>query len=393
MIQISDVLDLELASALSESVEVLAWEPQRSFLPGQTKPGDEDERRYQDPPGGVSAHDTLGSFRIRRLPLLRGFARRSLSWLARTGPSVAERLLAQTPDPEHSPLICSTPFFAPVAERWPGPVIYWLTDLIAEYESTNRNQVIELDRRMCRAATVVCPNSAPLARYLQNSAGCEADKICIVPNATRGANILHDPPRGPATRTSDLRSIQMPIAGVIGNLAENMDWRLLQRVVKLTPWLTWVFVGPTTMAIADPGARRARRAVMAHANTLFLGRKPYGALAQYARCFDVAVLPYSRRDPTSSGSSTRFYEHLAACRPMIASGALEELTHKQPLLTLVGNADEAVAALERLRAQNFDDGLLEVRWRASRHGTWQARAAAIQQALAERVPTAAAVFA
>ena len=35
-------------------------------------------------------------------------------------------------------------------------------------------------------------------------------------------------------------------------------------------------------------------------------------LAAYARAFDVAVLPYRRVEPTYSGSSTRFYEHLAA---------------------------------------------------------------------------------
>lgn len=386
MIQISGVLDLELGSALSESVDVLAWKPQRTFFPHFTKPGAEQEQPYID-----SLFPAMhgGTFRIRRLPLLHGFARRPLCWLAPMTPLVMERLLLQTATPEESPLICSAPFFAPVAERWPGPVVYWLTDMIAEYASANRRQVMRLDRRMCRVATLVCPNSARLAGYLLREACCDAAKIHIIPNATRAANVLSEPPTSPGPRPATLAGIRGPIAGVIGNLASNMDWILLQRVVHLTPWLTWVFVGPTSMQIADGAARRARHALMHHPNARFVGRQPYGSLAQYARCFEVAFLPYRYCEPTCSGSSTRFYEHLAACRPMISTRALEEFTHKEPLLSLIDTADDAVRALEQLRMQHFHDGLVELRWSVSRHGTWQERAESMRQALSERAPAMA----
>jgi hypothetical protein len=376
LLQVSDVLDTELGSALAESVPVLAWEPVRSLVPSRIAIGHERERLY--------APDS--TLRLRQLPLLRGFSRAPMSWIADTHSAVLKRLLQQTPNPEQSPLICTVPYFAGVAERWPGPVVYWLTDLIAEYASADRAQVEKLDRRMCRASTLVCPNSIRLSNYLVERGGCKPAKIQIVPNATRESNVLEEAPSAPMPLPEAIATIPRPIAGVVGNLAGNMDWLLLQKLIDLTPYLSWLFVGPTTMQIPDPVARHAREHVMSLPNTYFVPRQPYGALASFARAFDVAVLPYLRCEPTYSGSSTRFYEHLAACRPMIATRGLEELNRKEPLLKLVDTAEEAAQALNILHEQNFNDGLISARWEASQQGTWQTRARTIVAALSERVP-------
>ena len=381
LLQISDVLDLEFATALAESVPVIAWEPMRSFTPFRTPPGLEAERTH---PGS--------SLRIRKMPFLRGFARPPLSWISQTGSSLSRRLKLQVEDPETAPLICTTPFMAPVAERWPGPVIYWLTDLISEYSSANRKQVMALDVRMCRAATLVCPNSRRIRAYLIERAGCDPGKIEIIPNATRAANLLPQAPlsceSAYESRPAALKAIpalrDRPIAGVIGNLAGNMDWLMLKEVVTRTPWLSWVFVGPTTMQIVDLQQREARAQLLSRVHVHFIGKRPYGELAQYARSFDVAILLYRRCEPTYSGSSTRFYEHLAACRPMIATDGLEELTHKSDFLQMVRHPQEAVACLEQLQAMQFNDGGNERRWRESLHSTWQARAQAVLVALASR---------
>jgi glycosyltransferase involved in cell wall biosynthesis len=228
---------------------------------------------------------------------------------------------------------------------------------------------------------MVCPNSRRLADYLIKHGHCSSSKIRIVPNATRASNLLPEPPSEPGPLPDDIANLPRPIAGVIGNLAGNMDWLLIEQLVKLSPGMNWAFVGPTTMAIPDPVHSKARDRVMRLPNARFTGQKPYGALAAYARSFDVAVLPYRRCEPTYSGSSTRFYEHLAACRPMIATPGLEELTRKQPLLRLVETADEAAKAMAELRSVNFDDGLTSMRWKESQHGTWQARAAFVEHEL------------
>jgi hypothetical protein len=369
LLQVSDVLDIEFGSALAERVPTVAWEPEREYFP-RLRRGPLRSRENADPP-----------LTIRGFPLLRGYARWPGSVIARIDTSVTDCLLRYTTDPEDSPLICTIPYFAPVAERWPGPVIYWLTDLMEQYTGADPAMVHDLDRRMCRTAKLVCPNSQRLADYLIQHGNCLPEKIRILPNATRASNLLPQPPHAPGKLPPDIARLQRPIVGVIGNLAGNMDWLFLEELICSTPNFSWVFVGPTTMHIPELEIRSARARVLRLPNAHAIGLKPYGDLAAYARCFDIAVLPYRRCEPTYSGSSTRFYEHLAACRPMISTRGFEELLHKEPLLQLVTSAEHANDVLQELQSNGFDDGRADLRWEASRNGTWQVRAAVVQREL------------
>lgn len=370
LLQLSDALDAEFGSAMGEAVPVLAWEPVRHLLPWV---GAEQDQQLTDPP-----------LRVRQFPLMRGYSRFPISAVYDFGAVLAERIAAQCLRPEECPLICTTPFFASVAERWPGPVVYWLTDLIAAYPSVDADQVRRLDTYLCRLADLVCPNSYRLAEYLIDQAECEPTKVQVIPNATRERNLLPAPPAQPAELPPDLADLPRPVAGVVGNLAGNLDWMFLDRLIATAPGFSWAFVGPTSMRIENPVQRAARETVMAHPAARFVGRKPYGELATYARAFDVALLPYLGVEPTYSGSSTRFYEHLAAGQPIVATRGFEELLHKEPLLRLVDSAEDAAMWLTELQALGFDDGLRELRWRASLRATWQQRARAMREALSGR---------
>ena len=189
----------------------------------------------------------------------------------------------------------------------------------------------------------------------------------------------------PAELPPDAADLARPVAGVIGNLAANMDWVYLQGLVARTPEFSWLFVGPHAMEVPEPDQRAARESLLAHGGRVrFIGSRPYGALQSYARSFDVAILPYRRKEPTYSGSSTRFYEHLPACRPMVATRGFEELLHKEPLLSLSDCPEESAGILAELKQRDFRDGHEPARWEASRTGTWEARAATVVNALAAR---------
>ena len=370
ILDVGSIWTKEFASALSGVYPVTAWSPFMSYTGAL-----EDWQRAEflpDPP-----------LPILRFPLQRGYARTPLRQLAGFERALVRRMSAQCDDPADSPLICSTPFYAPVAELWPGPVIYYVTDLTVGYDGVDPGQVRSLDRRMCAVAKAVCPNSNRIADYLCNPAGSTPEKITVVPNATRQSNIPGAPLLAPTALPSPVAHLRRPVAGVIGNLAGNMDWTLLLEVIERTPELAWVFVGPSSMAIPDASQGRARAEVMQRAT--FTGARPYGELQSYARAFDVAVLPYFKKEPTYSGSSTRFYEHLAACRPMVATCGFAELLEKEPLVHLVRNAAEMADALLALRATGFRDGFEALRWEASRRGTWEERA----KTLADTLPSSA----
>ncbi len=363
----------EFASALSKQAATIGWLPE--FSSASLIHNGEEESQCDDPP-----------LTIRSFPLQRGFARFPLTILAQEKKRITRRLSERAGNPAISPLICTAPHYAGVGEEWPGPVIYYVTDFFPAYRN-NHEFIRALDRRMCEAATLVCPNSQRIADYLNREAACPGEKIVIVPNATRAANVLPQAPTDVSELPADIAGLSRPIAGVIGNLAENTDWVLLRETIEYTPWLSWAFVGPTQMDVHDRAQNEARNAVMRQQDRIrFVGEQPYGVLRDYARSFDVAVMPYRKREPTYSGSSTRFYEHLAAGRPMIATRGCEELLHKEPLLTLIDTSAELVASLEKLRADNSSDSQEELRWRVSRDQTWEKRATQMMAALAERSP-------
>ena len=368
ILDVNSVWMKEFACALGELAPVTCWSPIMRRL-GMFEDW-QSLRSLGEPP-----------LEVVQFPLQRGYARSAVQRFYRYESGLLKRMMDGCFSPKSAPLICSTPFYAPVAERWPGPTVYYVTDLTAGYDGIDAEQVIALDKRMCRAARAVCPNSVRIAEYLVSRAACDPQKITIVPNATRAGNIAEAPLLGAGARPLDLKHLRGPIAGVIGNLAANMDWILLAEAIQQTPGVSWVFVGPACSPIADRTQAKARSWVMQHAT--FTGPKPYGELQSYARCFEVAILPYLKREPTYSGSSTRFYEHLAACRPMLATRGFAELLAKPPLLELVDHASEIAACIARLRLTQFHDGYEALRWEASKRGTWQVRARTLMQTILE----------
>ena len=369
-LQILDVGSIwmrEFASAMCEQTPTVAWLPEmvRARIRGRAR-----LERSEDP-----------LLEMRRFPLQRGYARVPLRWVLRFEKRIAAMLRSGCEDPARSPLVCTTPFYAPVAELWPGPVVYYATDLTVGYDGLDPEQVRGLDRRMCRVAEAVCPNSQRIAEYFVGDAGCSPGKITVIPNATRAGNVPDWALLEPQALPEDIRDLQRPIAGVIGNLAGNMDWVVIRGAMERTPWLQWVFVGPTGRSLEDREQNGAREWVRGRAR--FVGATPYGELQRYARSFNVAVLPYRKKEPTYSGSSTRFYEHLPAGRPMVATRGFAELLEKVPLVRLVDTGEEMAASLEELRGKNFQDGLEMRRWEASRTGTWQERARMLRRSLGQ----------
>jgi len=362
----------EFAAALAKQTAVLGWCPQ---ITGTGMFRDtESEEILSDP-----------ELRIRYFPLQRGFAKFPVSFIAREAARMSRRMLRRSDTPDDSVLVCTSPHYAPVAERWPGPVVYYVTDLFIAYGDSPA-LVNALDRRLCQAAQLVCPNSERIAEYLVQRAGCGSQKISIIPNATRKSNIKTAPSFQAMEPPRDVRDLPKPLAGVIGNLAGNTDWLMLEEVIARTPWLSWVFVGPTEMQISDARQRDARhRLQQGHGRIRFVGARPYSQLQAYARALDVAVLPYLKSEPTYSGSATRFYEHLAACRPIVATRGFAELLKKEPLLQLINSAPEMTRALEELRAVDFQDGRENLRWKASQTETWEERASSLRNALGKQI--------
>jgi glycosyltransferase involved in cell wall biosynthesis len=362
----------ELAAALAKDVSLLGWIPEITWL-GRFR---HHEYREEHP----NPHLTLQHF-----PLQRGFARWPLRALLPEAPRIVQRLLRYSADPKTTVLLCASPHYAAVAERWPGPVIYYMSDLYYAW-GEDPAYINYHDRRLCQRANLVCPVSERGKDYLVQQAACPESKIAISPMGTRAENILDEPLLTPAPLPALIADIPRPVVGVIGNLAANTDWLFLQDAIAALQEVSWIFVGSTEMPIDDSAHAQARSELERHSGRVrFLGPRPYHELADYARSFDVALLPYRKREPTYSGSSTRFYEHLAACRPMLATKGFAELLTKESLVHLVDSASQFVERFRAFQTNDFRDGHEVARWKASKTETWEARASAMRKELATRL--------
>ncbi|HQR06090.1 MAG TPA: hypothetical protein PLN21_04665 [Gemmatales bacterium] len=362
----------EFAGALSREVDLQNWLPEISWT------------GYFKDTGKTSKHDNP-PLSLNHFSLQRGFAKWPFRLVCDEGKRIAKRLRKKTIDESKTVLLCISPQYAAVAEAWKGPVIYWMTDLYCAY-GDDPAFITACDRRICHRANLVCPISERCKDYLVEKAHCALEKIAISQTATRSSNILASPLLHPGDLPADIADLPRPIIGVIGNLAANMDWLFLHSAIKKLPGYSWVFVGPTDMNIPDTAYRQARAELQAKGGSVrFVGYKPYHQLAGYAQCFDVALLPYRKVEPTYSGSSTRFFEHLAACRPMYATDGFAMLLSKEPLVHLVYDVDSFVKQVKELSNKGFMDGVEMDRWKASHSETWEARATAMREEIGRRM--------
>src|SRR5262249_9658485 len=146
VLDVGSVWIKEFASALASFTNTVNWAPVMSAW-GFMKEWEREER-LGDP-----------VLLIRRVPLQGGYSRFPISALTNLGKRQSKRMIRRSDFSPESPLICTTPFYAPVAESWPGPVIYYQTDLTIAYAGADAVTVRACDRRLCRVAAAVCPNS------------------------------------------------------------------------------------------------------------------------------------------------------------------------------------------------------------------------------------------
>lgn len=272
-------------------------------------------------------------------------------------------------------VIFTSPHYACVADAFqPCTTAYYVTDNFRAC-FPDEPAIAALETKLASCVTHVFPNSERIRHFFLDEANVGDERVTVIPNGVRSENIPPAPLDAPSDPPAEMPPVSRPWALVMGNLAANTDWPLLEALISQTSWLHWVFVGPTEMPCASDHHQRIRRRLLETGGRVtFLGWKPPGTLKDYARACDVAVLPYMKREPTYSGSSTRSYEHFAACRPILATEGFAELLERQPLVNICRSAEEMVAALETLKKADFSDGYESARWRLAMDSTWQHRA-------------------
>jgi glycosyltransferase involved in cell wall biosynthesis len=156
----------------------------------------------------------------------------------------------------------------------------------------------------------------------------------------------------------------------------NLDVPLLQELFRARPAWEFHLIGAHDLDPARPPLRRALNAPNAHLHDSV----PRARLADYARAFDVCILPTPVTPFNLARDPLKVYEYLACHKPVVAT-ALEQLA-EMPYVYRAQDANDFLRRTEEAARVKPDPATLDAYLEQQ---TWDKRAGALMEALA-RLP-------
>ncbi len=175
------------------------------------------------------------------------------------------------------------------------------------------------------------------------TANCESVKqamqefspeIHVVPNAC-------EPVVRPARRLRrphELRHLQGPIIGYVGNLSSRIDIDLLERMALSRPHWQLVLIGSAHLSRDILGLRHLN-------NVHMLGIRPYRRLQAYLQTFDVGMIPHVNDAMTRVMNPLKVFVYAAANLPVVST-AVENLKEMQALIRVAENHEDFIQKVE-----------------------------------------------
>lgn len=245
-------------------------------------------------------------------------------------------------------------------------IVYHCVDDIAAQPGMPAAIIEEAEVELFEAATIVFATSPKLAER----ARAHSANVHYLPNvADFGHFSLALDPATPVP--ADLDAIPRPRLGFVGAIARyKMDFDLVLEVARRRPDWSIVLIGKA--GEGDPWTDT--RPLAEAPNVHLMGPRPYGELPGYLKGMDVAILPSAVNAYTEAMFPMKFFEYLAAGRPVVGV-ELPALLPFRGVVALARSADDFVAAVEGALADPERE--LDERLRVARMHTYEARTKAM----------------
>ncbi len=213
--------------------------------------------------------------------------------------------------------------------------IYYCVDEYSRFTGTDREAVLEMERRLMEKSDVVIVSAGPLYE----------SKKAYHPNTfliTHGVDVEHFRKACLAETAvpEDFPPRRGPVIGFFGLIEDWVDLGVIGAMAEARPEWTFVLIGEV---------RAETAAVRERPNVHLLGRRSYQALPGYCKMFDVAILPFVVNELTIAANPLKLREYLAAGLPVVAT-PLPEVKRLEGLVRLARTAEEYIAEIEGLLA-------------------------------------------
>jgi len=175
---------------------------------------------------------------------------------------------------------------------------------------------------------------------------------------------------------AEARSLPRPVIGFFGLIEAWIDLDLIAYLAKSRPQWTFLLIG----RLAVDGA-----ALKNLPNVIFTGPKPYRSLAQWARAFDVAIIPYRRTRQVINSNPLKLREYLATGKPVVGVPIPETLRFGD-CVRLADSPKKFLAAIEDALASD-SPGDVQRRMAAVASMSWDARVEEVLAVIKDRLET------
>ncbi len=170
------------------------------------------------------------------------------------------------------------------------------------------------------------------------------------------------------------RNLRRPVVGFYGLIEEWIDLDLIADVAERRPGWTFLMIGRLAV---DPGRLKAMP------NVVFTGPQPYRSLPNWAKAFDVAVIPYRLTRQVVNSAPLKLREYLATGKPVVAVPA-PEIERFAGLVRVAQGPEQFITEIEDALVNDTDADRAR-RMEATSTMTWDARVSEIVDIVEQRI--------
>jgi len=171
----------------------------------------------------------------------------------------------------------------------------------------------------------------------------------------------------------DLSSIQRPIIGYVGGIADWFDDDLVRFIAFQHPDWSIVLIGPCYLSSprsVQPG------------NVNYLGRKPYSQLPDYIKSFDACLIPFRTEGIGATVLPVKMFEYLAAGKPIVSTN-LPEVRPYGDVVCVAATHVDFVRGIEHALLTQDDREKISKRLAVAELNSWNARVNTITELICE----------
>jgi glycosyltransferase involved in cell wall biosynthesis len=254
-----------------------------------------------------------------------------------------------------------------------GLLVYHCVDDLTASPGLPAQALAVAEQKLVRSADLVFTTNPQLQRTRSQ---WNPDHTYYLPNVVDYEHF--STARAEGAIPEDLARIPFPRIGFVGALSDyKVNFELIAKVAELRTGWHWVLIGQI-----GEGQPSTTVDMLNRPNIHLLGPRSYAQLPDYLRGIDVAVMPMRQNPYTESMFPMKFFEYLAAGKPVV-SVPLPALEEFKEAAVIAASAEEFVAGIEK--ALQGGSELVDKGAAFARTHTWERRLDRMEALIGQRL--------